>query len=184
MIIYLAGPLFTTAERNFNAQLAALLRENHDVWVPQEADQHNMSPRDIFDDDVKHLEQAEVIVANMDGPDPDSGTCWECGYAYGVKRIIAFRTDFRAVVEIGGDLLPAKERDKAPYNPMLTESADIRLDLPQKSVTEVAASIEAALDALPSMPRRTRPAQAFVEITSTSAERREPSPRSRGTKKR
>jgi len=21
----------------------------------------------------------EAVVANMDGPDPDSGTCWECG---------------------------------------------------------------------------------------------------------
>src|SRR6266508_6190342 len=29
---------------------------------------------------------AEVVVANMDGPDPDSGTCWECGSVWGASR--------------------------------------------------------------------------------------------------
>ena len=47
----------------------------------------------------------------MDGPDPDSGTCWECGYAYRKKPVVIFRTDFR----IEGGI--------APYNLMLTESA-------------------------------------------------------------
>jgi hypothetical protein len=122
--------------------------------LPQEIEQ-DMTPRQIFDEDVKGLDWAEVIVANMDGPDPDSGTCWECGYAYGEKKlgrrkwIVLFRTDFRAMSEIHGDLRPAKERDRVPYNPMLTESADIRLDLPGQSVIEVAARIAAALDALP-----------------------------------
>src|SRR5262245_24598975 len=27
----------------------------------------------------------EVVVANMDGPDPDSGTCWECSWAWGAS---------------------------------------------------------------------------------------------------
>jgi nucleoside 2-deoxyribosyltransferase len=109
MKIYLAGPLFTTAERDFNAQLAALLRKNHEVCLPQEAEQEGMTPKEVFDEDVNGLDQAQVIVANMDGPDPDSGTCWECGYAYAMKKlgkkkwIILFRTDFRAMFEIGQD---------------------------------------------------------------------------------
>jgi len=41
------------------------------------------------------MDWSEVIVANMDGPDPESGTCWECGYAYGKKPILLYRTDFR-----------------------------------------------------------------------------------------
>ena len=39
MRIYLAGPLFTTAERDFNAALAAGLRAlGHEVWLPQESE--------------------------------------------------------------------------------------------------------------------------------------------------
>jgi len=96
MKIYLAGPLFNTAERNFNSELTKLLREKgHEVWLPQEFEQRTMTPKQIFTKDVEGIDWADVVVANMDGPDPDSGTCWECGYAYRKKAIIVFRTDFR-----------------------------------------------------------------------------------------
>src|SRR5258708_2086311 len=96
MKIYLAGPLFSTAERAFNGRLAGLLREmNFEVWLPQESEQGSMSPRQIFEEDVRGIDWADVVVANMDGADPDSGTCWECGYAYRKKPIVIFRTDFR-----------------------------------------------------------------------------------------
>jgi nucleoside 2-deoxyribosyltransferase len=69
---------------------------------------------------VAALDQADVVVACMDGPDPDSGTAWECGYAYAQgKPIVCYRTDFRS----SGDLLGA------PYNLMLTESAATRFEL-------------------------------------------------------
>ena len=149
MKIYLAGPLFSTAERDFNARLAQLLREKkHEVFLPQESEQESMTPKQIFDADVLGIDWAEVVVANMDGPDPDSGTCWECGYAYGKKHIVVFRTDFRLSCEVRSDLGAAEEGDKAPYNLMLTESADARLDLPFKGVQEVAASIDQALSDL------------------------------------
>jgi nucleoside 2-deoxyribosyltransferase len=120
MKIYLAGPLFTVAERDFNARLAAALREAaHEVFVPQESEQRSMTAHEIFLSDVAGVDWAEVVVANMDGPDPDSGTCWECGYAFRKKPIIVFRTDFRAADEPG----------KAPFNLMLSESADRCLDL-------------------------------------------------------
>ena len=96
MKIYLAGPLFSTGERDFNARLAGLLRERKiEVFLPQESEQHSMNPRQIFEEDVRGIDWADVVVANMDGADPDSGTCWECGYAYLKKPIIIFRTDFR-----------------------------------------------------------------------------------------
>lgn len=101
MKIYLAGPLFTIAERTFNVQLKNLLVEaGHEVWLPQEREPRDKSPTEIFKMDVEGLDWAEIIIANMDGPDPDSGTSWECGYAYGRgKPIVTYRTDFRA----GGD---------------------------------------------------------------------------------
>jgi nucleoside 2-deoxyribosyltransferase len=146
MKIYLAGPLFSAAERDFNSRLAGLLREMKiEVWLPQESEQHSRNPKQIFEEDVRGIDWADVVVANMDGADPDSGTCWECGYAYRKKPIIIFRTDFRVGYEIRGDVHPGEEHDRAPYNLMLTESADMRLDLPFKSVEDVAVSIDQAL---------------------------------------
>ena len=50
----------------------------------------------IFRTDVAGIDWADALVAIMDGPDPDSGTAWECGYAFGKKPILLVRTDFRA----------------------------------------------------------------------------------------
>jgi nucleoside 2-deoxyribosyltransferase len=141
--------VFSTAERDFNARLAGLLREMKiEVWLPQETERHSMNPKQIFEEDVREIDWADVVVANMDGADPDSGTCWECGYAYCKNPIIIFRTDFRVGHEVRGDVHPAEEQDRAPYNLMLTESADVRLDLPFKSVEDVAVSIDQALKLL------------------------------------
>ena len=139
MRLYLAGPLFSTAERDFNDALARGLRQRgHEVWLPQEHEQRAMTAKEIFIADVAGLDWAEVVVATMDGADPDSGTCWECGYAYGKKPVIVFRTDFR--VEHAG---------KAPYNLMLTESATLRLDLALAGMEEIVRRIDAALLSLP-----------------------------------
>lgn len=121
MKIYLAGPLFTVAERDFNARLAARLRDaGHEVFVPQDVEQRSATARQIFEDDVAGVDWADVVLANMDGPDPDSGTCWECGYAFAKRKtIVAFRTDFRAADEAG----------MGPFNLMLSESAARCLDL-------------------------------------------------------
>jgi nucleoside 2-deoxyribosyltransferase len=136
MKIYLAGPLFTTAERDFNVRLAALLREvGHLVWLPQDNEDRDFSAREIFEKDVEGIDWADAVVANMDGPDPDSGTCWECGYAYRKKPVIIFRTDFRT-----GD-----DPTKAPYNLMLTESANIHLNVPFTSTENLAKLIDDAL---------------------------------------
>jgi nucleoside 2-deoxyribosyltransferase len=116
--IYLAGPLFTVAEREFNLKLARSLRRHH-VFLPQVHQKKKTPPKLAFDTDVHGIDRADVVVANMDGPDPDSGTCWECGYAYarGIPTII-YRTDFRSI----------DEPNKSPYNLMLTASATMRID--------------------------------------------------------
>jgi nucleoside 2-deoxyribosyltransferase len=150
MKIYLAGPLFNIAERDFNQRLTMLLREKgHEVWLPQEFEQRTMTPKQIFIKDVDGIDWADVVVANMDGPDPDSGTSWECGYAYRKKPVIVFRTDFRVGDKIRGDVPETAQIDAAPYNLMLTESATTRLDLPFAALDGVAASIDRALERLP-----------------------------------
>jgi nucleoside 2-deoxyribosyltransferase len=135
--IYFAGPLFSAAELAWNAELAAALRAaGHEVFLPQ--DQERGKPAaGIFATDVAGIDWADTVVAIMDGPDPDAGTAWECGYAYGRKPVLLVRTDFRAQTGSG-----------APYNPMLTESADVRLDLPRASMAEVTGAVLDALDSL------------------------------------
>ena len=149
MKIYLAGPLFSAAERNFNTELAKLMRnKGHEVWLPQEFEQRTMTAKQIFAKDVEGIDWADVLVANMDGPDPDSGTCWECGYAYRKKPVILFRTDFRAGHRLPGDLPQLEEQNDAPYNLMLTEASTERLDLPFATLDSVADSIDHVLQNL------------------------------------
>jgi nucleoside 2-deoxyribosyltransferase len=157
MKLYFAGPLFTTAERAFNADLAARLDDGgHDVFLPQargfddEAPPgagatvgegatpaaRTRSPEEILRKNLRGLDWAEAVVAIMDGPDPDSGTAWECGYAYARgKPQVLLRTDFRAVGDAG----------RIPYNAMLVGAADVRLEIALGSPADAAVAILAAL---------------------------------------
>jgi nucleoside 2-deoxyribosyltransferase len=135
--IYLAGPLFTTPEREFNLQLATRLRTaGHEMFVPQENTPSERTGKGIFLKDLEGLDWADGVVAIMDGADPDSGTCWECGYAYATnKTVVLFRSDFRG----SGDA------DDIPYNAMLIGAADARVELHLATVDEAAAAIHAEL---------------------------------------
>lgn len=133
MHIYLAGPLFTSPEREWNVGLAARLRAGgHEVFVPQENPAAERTGRAIFLKDLEGLDRADTVVAIMDGADPDSGTCWECGYAYAKgKTVVLFRSDFRG----SGD-----EHD-IPYNAMLIGAADAHIEFEMASLDEAAAAI-------------------------------------------
>ena len=131
MKLYFAGPLFTTPERTWNAEVVAALRSaGHEIFLPQEQEP-GKDAAGIFATDVGGIDWADGLVAIMDGPDPDSGTCWEVGYAFGTKKsIVLVRTDSRDLAGRAGT-----------YNPMMAESATVRLDLPAASTTEVIAAI-------------------------------------------
>jgi nucleoside 2-deoxyribosyltransferase/predicted secreted protein len=102
--IYLAAPLFSEAERSYNASLAALLKEHFfEVYVPQDAgdDSHSRDLAEhwrMFAAHKEALDAADTVVAVIDGADADSGTAWEMGYAAAQgKPVYALRTDFRKV---------------------------------------------------------------------------------------
>lgn len=137
MKLYFAGPLFTTREREWNAEVAAALRAaGHEIFLPQEKEPGKDGPG-IFATDVGGINWADGLVAIIDGSDPDSGTAWEVGYAFRKKPIVLVRTDFRAMAG-----------DAGAYNPMLAESATIRLDLPAASTPEVVTAILEALSTI------------------------------------
>jgi nucleoside 2-deoxyribosyltransferase len=87
MKLYFAGPLFTAAERTWNAEVTAALRAaGHEVFLPQEQEP-GMDGAGIFARDVGGIDWADGLVAIMDGPDPDSGTSWEVGYTFGLGSL-------------------------------------------------------------------------------------------------
>lgn len=135
MKLYFAGPLFTMAERTWNAEVAGALRAaGHEVFLPQEQEP-GMDAAGIFTTDVGGIDWADGVVGIMDGPDPDSGTSWEVGYAFALKKwIVLVRTDIRGHTGSAGR-----------YNTMLAEAATIRIDLPSASSAEVIAMILGAL---------------------------------------
>jgi nucleoside 2-deoxyribosyltransferase len=133
--IYFAGPLFSAAERDWNATLAVALRgAGHEVFLPQEQEP-GKDAAGIFATDVGGIDWSDCLVAIMDGADPDSGTSWEVGYAYRKKPIVLVRTDMRRNAGSGS----------SGYNSMLTESATIRVDAVAAPIDRVAREV---LDAL------------------------------------
>lgn len=100
-MIYLAAPLFTAAEMAFNAGLAQRLRAaGRTVLVPQDFCAPYAGPPPDFAGIhracLEHLASASLVVAVLDGADPDSGTCFEVGWACarGIP-VIGLRTDIR-----------------------------------------------------------------------------------------
>jgi nucleoside 2-deoxyribosyltransferase len=149
MQLYLAGPLFTQAEREWNRRLASALQDaGHYVFLPQ-VEVQNLSQLDadaIFRIDLDGVRSADALIAVLDGADADSGTCFECGVAHALGTpIVVVRTDFRG----GGDALPGQKL--ATVNVMLAQAATaiIALPDPAASFDALASAVICALTALP-----------------------------------
>lgn len=101
--VYLAAPLFSEAECDFNRKLRDEIKSaGFNVFLPQE-DSNNVRDEKnrqkiIFNKNVDAIDSSGIIVAVIDGTDVDSGTAWEIGYAFARgKPIIGLRTDFRTL---------------------------------------------------------------------------------------
>jgi nucleoside 2-deoxyribosyltransferase len=117
MKIYLAGPLFSLSEREFNKKISIEL-ENRisdcEVILPQEM-LYNFEEtksdfyKRIFKSCIDSIKEADILIAILDGSDTDSGTCIEMGYAYAInKPIIGVRTDFRLLEDKGVNLMVSR----------------------------------------------------------------------------
>ena len=105
-LVYVAGPLFSEAERQFLEQIVSRLSATaeldplKDFFLPhRDGGELGKGPNrlDIFNLDIQHINKAGIVVALLDGQDVDSGTCIELGYAYASKKkIFGIITDFRA----------------------------------------------------------------------------------------
>ncbi len=100
--VYLAAPLFSDAERDFNSKLRDELEGvGISVFLPQEhSNDTNAQARQeaIFSKNLAAIDRSDILVAVLDGVDVDSGTAWEIGYAYAKgKPVFGLRTDFRTL---------------------------------------------------------------------------------------
>lgn len=88
--IYLASPFFTKYERKKVQTVASSLRKiGHEVYVPMEHTIENAWElpnhkwaRKVFEEDIKAIQEADEVYCIYYGLYSDSGTAWECGYAY------------------------------------------------------------------------------------------------------
>jgi nucleoside 2-deoxyribosyltransferase len=111
-IFYIAGPLFSNHEKRYLIRLVEILSERlnkfpaltidkrKDFFVPHrdvgDAGITKSGDENIFKKDIMYLEQSEIVIAWLDGPDIDSGTAAELGYAYAKnKKIFGVLSDAR-----------------------------------------------------------------------------------------
>jgi len=106
MKVFIAGPLFSQAELDFNLKVDEQLRKHgFETFLPQRdagkldeflAKEGERAYRTLFERDLEGLDRADVAVAILDGPDVDSGTAFEVGYAFSKgKPVIGLKTDMR-----------------------------------------------------------------------------------------
>lgn len=104
MKIYFANALFSQADINYNAQLAAQIRNlspQIDLYLPQENNDINdkqayADSKMIAQADTAKLLASDLVIAILDGNTIDNGVASEIGVAYAQKiPIIGLYTDTR-----------------------------------------------------------------------------------------
>jgi nucleoside 2-deoxyribosyltransferase len=109
--VYIAGPLFSHAELEFNEKIDIYLRNlGFETFLPQRdgyllADlmaqySNKQEAIDIiFYKDIEEIKSCDVILLILDGRVPDEGACVEVGLAYAYdKGCIGFKSDSRSLM--------------------------------------------------------------------------------------
>ena len=109
--IYVAGPLFSEAEKQYNEYLSKCLEDmGFETFLPQRdgyelsellanGDSESVAMGKIFKRDISEIQKSDIVVFVMDGRVPDDGACVEIGYAYAMgKECIGLKTDPRTLM--------------------------------------------------------------------------------------
>lgn len=104
MKVYLAGPFFNEMElKNIEKAEQILEKRGFTVISPRKIEVRNHGEvgsvtwaRETFENDRKMIDMADVVVLMYYGAYSDSGTAWECGYAYATHTPVV-------VVHLGKD---------------------------------------------------------------------------------
>ncbi|MDR3543678.1 MAG: nucleoside 2-deoxyribosyltransferase [Desulfosporosinus sp.] len=111
--IYLAAPLFSEAEKNFNVQLKQTLSSHFNVYLPQEDGMlivdlvksgvsFSKASQMVFDADIRAINDSDILLIVLDGRTVDEGAAMELGYAFSKgKQCIGYSTDPRCLLPDG-----------------------------------------------------------------------------------
>ena len=131
MKVYLASPFFNENEINVYDKVIALLRDDKDIdlFVPREHEIPNgwdmpnhQWAENVFAVDILGLQKADVVVVLNFGMYSDSGTAWECGYAYALGKKVV-------------NIIVGKYEDE--YSLMMLNGSTITIPLSTLSVWEL-----------------------------------------------
>jgi nucleoside 2-deoxyribosyltransferase len=106
MRAYIAGPLFNEGERWFDEQIEARASALGLITFLPHRDGKEGAMKDanniarIFAEDVRAIDETDIVIANLNGITTDDGTAWELGYAYAKgKHLVGVYTDWRLQFE-------------------------------------------------------------------------------------
>lgn len=101
MKIYLAGGWFTPEQEELHTRIAQFLNEHYfnsyDVFNPKLASKgltnfnENHTAEKILIDNIENIKRSDIILAIYDYK--DTGTLWECGYAYANQKPIIYYSE-------------------------------------------------------------------------------------------
>lgn len=113
--VYLAGPLFSEAERTFNLRLTEVLEELTEVYLPQRdgglmsemvttgVPSHVAACR-VFRRDMDAIRKSDYLIAILDGRAIDEGVAFELGIAFSqAKQCVGLQTDSRRLAIWGNN---------------------------------------------------------------------------------
>lgn len=109
--VYIAGPLFSHAELEFNEKIDKYLQMlGFKTFLPQrdgylladlmaQFSDKQEAIDTIFDKDIEEIKSCDVVLFVLDGRVPDEGACVEVGLAYAYnKECIGFKSDTRSLM--------------------------------------------------------------------------------------
>ena len=163
MKIYLAGPdVFRPDVTEWAESVRELCRRyGFEPLLP--VDHNETTPEKIFQSNIDLIRKAQIVVANLDpfrGPEPDSGTAFELGYALALgKKICGYVTRMETLAQ-RVELSENRSESPAPYGDKLTDREGLMIEdfgLPCNLMLAIPANIvegglEACLQTIRSRP--------------------------------
>ena len=93
MKVYLASPFFNDKELDYYEKVLKILeKKNLTIYAPlknqisRENKTKEQWAKQTFSKDIEEIKNADVVVMLFYGLYSDSGTSWECGYAYAIEK--------------------------------------------------------------------------------------------------
>ncbi len=111
--LYIAGPLFSLAERDFNSGLKKKLSPYFNIYLPQEDGglmvdmikdgiPSDKAAKKVFVVDINALDKSDIFLIVLDGRTIDEGASFELGYCFAKgKPCIGFKTNPRQLLPTG-----------------------------------------------------------------------------------